>query len=146
MYTLINIYLTFRKLSDKINFEMGECLESRVLKKRQFNIFNTFDVFNCEAIDILRERIIKFVLIEADNFFMPKLQKKTDIWGQKILQPVTIPSNVTDSCISAEMTNNDTIYFSVLNNKRMYYLLTNSWRRYKSRLENEKVAKPPSIC
>jgi len=112
-----------------------------VLKKKKFNIFNTFDVFSCESISILKDKIIQFVLIEADNFFIPKFQKDTDIFGQKILYPVpvTVTSDVTDSCVSTEITNDDTIYFSVLNNKRMYNLLTNSWRRYKSRLENESI-------
>jgi len=137
MYTLVNIHLTFGALSVKINFNQGMCLEFGVLKKKKFNIFNTFEMFNCESISILKDKIIKFVLIEADNFFIPKLQNNRDIYGQKILHPVHMSSDSTDSCVSAEMITNDTIYFSVLNNKKMYNLLTNSWGRYKSRLENE---------
>lgn len=102
-------------------------------------------MFSCEAISILKDKIIKFVFIEADNFFISKLQNNTDIFGQKILCPVPVSSDITDSCINTEIANNDTIYFSVLNNKRMYNLLTNSWRRYKSRLENERVAIPPNL-
>ncbi|MDD3013185.1 MAG: hypothetical protein PHC34_05730 [Candidatus Gastranaerophilales bacterium] len=105
-----------------------------MLKKKKFNIFNTFDMYSCEAISIIKDKIIKFVLIEADNFFISKHQKGTDTF-----YPVLIPSDITDSCINTEITNNDTIYFSVLNNKRMYTLLSKSWRRYKSRLENESI-------
>lgn len=114
-------------------------MESGILKKRKFNIFNTFDVFSSEAISILKNTIIKFVLIEADNFFIPKFQDNTESLGKKLLCPVYAPSDSVDSCVSAEISNNDTIYFSVLNNKRMYNLLTNSWRRYKSRVENESI-------
>jgi phospholipase C len=113
-------------------------IRNKALKKKNFNIFNTFDVFSCEAMSILKDKIIKFVLIEADNFFIPKF-KGTEQNRKKFMCPVFTSFEQVESNIHAENIDENTIYFSVLNNKRMYNLLTNSWRRYNDKAKNENI-------
>ena len=84
-----------------------------ILKK--FDIIKTFEIFNTETINVIRERIIQFVLVEAENFFASK------------------------TAITAEITSDDTICFSVLNNEKVYNLLTNAWRKKQKRMENEDI-------
>jgi len=85
------------------------------LKKNKLDIFKTFDIFNSEAIGVLKNEIIKFVLIETDNFFSSK------------------------SCIKTDIGINDSVQISVINNKKLYNLLTNSWRKYKQKIKNESM-------
>ena len=86
---------------------------NEIIKKKKFDIFRTFEIFNSEAISIIRERIIKFVLVEADNFF------------------------ITKSFLNADINKDDDVQITILNNKNVYNLLTNSWRKYQQRVKNE---------
>jgi len=85
------------------------------LKKKKFDIFKTFDIFDSEAISIIKERIIKFVLIEAENFF------------------------ITKSNINAEFDKDEALQITVFNNPKVYNLLTNTWNRYKQKVQNESI-------
>lgn len=82
---------------------------------KKFDIIRTFEIFNAETMNVIRERIIKFVLIEAENFFAKK------------------------TAVTAEITTDDSICFSVLNNEKVYHLLTNAWRKHQKRIENENI-------
>jgi len=95
-------------------------------------------MFSSESISVIKDRIIKFVLVEADNFFISKLHENTGILQQKTLCPA-VHSPEGGSCLTVEYGKDNTIYFSVLNNKRMYNLLSNCWQRYKNRVENENI-------
>jgi len=83
------------------------------LQKKKFNIFKTFDIFNSEAMNVIKERIIKFVLIEADNFMGKSSSVTTDV-GQ-----------------------DDSVQVTVVNNPKMYHLLSNTWRRKQQKLQDE---------
>jgi hypothetical protein len=85
------------------------------LKNNSFNIINTFDIFNAETVGIIKDRIIKFMLIEAENFFIAK------------------------SSVSAEINKNDNVQFTVFNDKKMYNLLTSAWLKHQKRLRNESI-------
>ncbi|OGI22971.1 MAG: hypothetical protein A2287_08940 [Candidatus Melainabacteria bacterium RIFOXYA12_FULL_32_12] len=83
------------------------------MKKKKYNIFKTFDMFNSEAMNIIKERLIKFVLIEADNFMGKSHSVTTDI------------------------SSDNSIQLSILNNKKLYNLLNNTWQRKQQKVENE---------
>jgi len=76
------------------------------LKKDNLDIFATFDIFNSEAMSIIKDRVVRFVLVESGG-----------ISGH-------------ESCITANADNNNVIHISVLNNEKVYNLLTASWNRY----------------
>ena len=70
-------------------------------------------MFNSEAMNIIKERLIKFVLIEADNFMGKSHSITTDI------------------------SSDNSIQLSILNNKKLYNLLNNTWQRKQQKVENE---------
>lgn len=88
---------------------------AHVLKKRRFDIFNTFELFNMEALNVIKERIIKFVLIEADNLS----GKKSDI--------------------TADLAKDDTVQLTVFNNLGLYTLLDSTWRKRQQKLKDENI-------
>jgi len=84
-------------------------------EKKKFDIFKTFEIFNSTAVSIIKERIIQFVHIEAENFFM------------------------TQSSVTASITKDNAVQLSVLNNEKVYNLLTCTWRKYQQRVLNESI-------
>lgn len=108
------------------------------MKKKKFNIINTFDIFSTEAISIIKDKIIKFVLIEADNFFIPK-SKDNKNNKKKILVPVINNLDDIEYSTSIENIDDNTVYFSVLNNRKLYNFMTNSWERYNNKAQNENI-------
>lgn len=90
-------------------------LEFKTLKKKKFDIFKTFEIFNSEALSIIKQRILKFVLIEADN--MPDKQ----------------------TSITAEIDKNNDVQLSILNNTKFYNLLSCTWHKRQQKLNNENI-------
>ena len=70
-------------------------------------------MFNSEAINVIKDRIIRFVLVEADNLFAGK------------------------SSIEASTNNDESTQITVVNNKKVYNLLENTWRKRQQKLQNE---------
>ncbi|MFH0702061.1 MAG: hypothetical protein V2B14_00780 [bacterium] len=100
--------------------------------KKIFDIFKTFDIFNSEALSIIKDKIIKFILIETNDFSSKKeknffITKKFD------------NSFDAKSYIKTDIEKDEFIYFSVLNNKKCYNLLTNTWRKYEQKMKNENI-------
>ena len=72
-------------------------------------------MFNSEAINVIKDRIIRFVLVEADNLFAGK------------------------SSIEASTNNDESTQITVVNNKKVYNLLENTWRKRQQKLQNENI-------
>lgn len=83
--------------------------------KKSPDIFKTFELFNKESISILRDKIIKIILVEADNIFSGKNKKMFDLDFKK----------------------NNSVQISVFNDKKTYDLLSNTWKRYRNRQLNK---------
>jgi hypothetical protein len=89
-------------------------LEFRLLFKK-WDILKTFEIFNSEAIGVIRERIVKFVLIEAENFFAGK------------------------SSISTSIKSDESAQITVVNNQKLYNLLDSTWRKRQQKLKDENI-------
>ena len=70
---------------------------------------------NAIAINVIKDRIIRFVLVEADNLFAGK------------------------SSIEASTNNDESTQITVVNNKKVYNLLENTWRKRQQKLQNENI-------
>ncbi|MDD3150620.1 MAG: hypothetical protein PHV68_07265 [Candidatus Gastranaerophilales bacterium] len=82
---------------------------------KKFNILKTFEIFNMEAISILREAIVRFMLIETDNFFKE------------------------ENAMKATIDKNNQIDISIINKPKMYSLMTNVWYKKQRLEENENI-------
>ncbi len=83
-------------------------------KKKKFDIFRTFEIFNSEPVDFMSPDFVNMVLVETEHFFMSKSCLKTDLKRDNLFQ------------------------ISVFNNKRLFNLLTEAWKRQdKRKMENE---------
>ncbi len=83
-------------------------------KKRKFDIFRTFEIFNSEPVHFMNPDFVNMVLVETENFFMSKSCLKTDLKRDNLFQ------------------------ISVFNNKKVFNLLTQTWkRRSKRKMEHE---------
>lgn len=77
----------------------------------KFNIFKSFDIFNSEAVSVLKEAIVKFMHIETDYY-------------------------AEGSAITAEL-KEDCVTLTIVNQPKVFNLMTLAWYRQKKRLENE---------
>ncbi|OGI03713.1 MAG: hypothetical protein A2Y25_08230 [Candidatus Melainabacteria bacterium GWF2_37_15] len=77
--------------------------------KKSSDIYKTFEIFNKDNISILKDRLIEIILIEADNIFSRKNKNMFELDFKK----------------------NNSVQISVYNDKEMYDLLSNTWKRYK---------------
>ena len=77
----------------------------------KFNIFKSFDIFNSEAISILKGAMVKFMHIETDYY-------------------------AEGTAITAEL-EDDTVTLTVVNQPKVFNLMTLAWYRQKKRIENE---------
>lgn len=75
------------------------------MNNRKYDISETFDVFNTENVNIFKEKMLKLVFIEADNFILK------------------------ESCIMTDINNEDQTYITVLNNQKVFTLLNNCVNR-----------------
>jgi len=82
---------------------------------KNFDILKTFDIFNAESVRIIRDRIVRFVLVETENFFASK------------------------SSIVTELDKDENAQITIVNNAKLYNLLENTWKRHKKKLENESI-------
>ncbi len=85
----------------------------KLKKKKRFDIFKTFEIFNSEAASVIKESIIRFVLVEAENFF------------------------ITKSCLKTNIMKDESVNFSIINNQKIYNLLSTVWKKYQKKDENE---------
>lgn len=79
-------------------------------KKNKFDILKTFDIFNKDSLSVLRDKFIEIVMIEADNIFAGK------------------------SLFNIDFKKDDTVQITVINDRRTYDLLSNTWQRHKKKL------------
>ncbi len=80
------------------------------------DILKTFELFNKESMGILKDRIVRFFLIETQN-----------------------ASSVSDFCMYSHIKKNKEVQISVVNNAKAYNLLTAAWHRQKKKIENENI-------
>ena len=86
---------------------------------KNFNIFKTFEKFNSESINILKDRIIEIILIETENIF----------------------SKPNKNLFEMDFKKNNSIQISIFNDKKTFDLLSNTWKRHKNKqllTENDK--------
>lgn len=81
------------------------------MKNSRLDIFKTFELFNSEAINVLKERVIKFVFIETNNIFESK------------------------SCIKADISDENNMSLFVFNNEKLYNVLNSSMHRHQKKME-----------
>ena len=82
-------------------------------KTKKFDIYKTFEIFNRLLINVIKDEIIKFVLVETDGFL------------------------ASSSYVQADINKNDVVQLSILNNQKLYNIITNSWSRYQQKKNNE---------
>lgn len=80
--------------------------------EKKLNILKTFEVFNKENINILKDKIVEIVLVEADNIF----SKAT---GRNMFE--------------LDFKKNNSVQISVFNDKETFDLLSNTWKRHKQK-------------
>ncbi len=78
-------------------------------KKKKFDIFRTFEIFNSEPVHFMSPDFVNMVLVETENFFMSKSCLKTDLKRDNLFQ------------------------ISVFNNRKLFNILTEAWKRRNSR-------------
>lgn len=84
-----------------------------ILKSNKFDVMHTFEVFNSETINLVKEKIIKLVFIEAENFFLNK------------------------SSVVADISGNHSVYLTIVNNKKLFTLINNSLKNVQKKIKNE---------
>jgi phosphotransacetylase len=76
-------------------------------RKKKFDIIKTFEIFNRENMNVLKEKIVHIILVEADNIF----------------------SN-TKKMFEVDVKKGNSIQINVINDKSSYDFLSNTWQRY----------------
>jgi len=89
---------------------------------KKADIFKTFEIFNRETLSILRDRLVEIVLIETDNIFSKANKKLFEVDFKK----------------------NNSLQISVFNDKPMYDLLANTWRRKQQLRQCEEDSQSPA--
>ena len=95
------------------------------MKNKKFNILKTFDVFNSEAISILREKIINLIFVETDNFFIKGTQNKS------FLSKIIEDADENTTTISTDTSKDGSMQLSVVGNEKVYNLLSYTLNKYK---------------
>lgn len=85
-------------------------------KKRKFDIFKTFEIFNRESLSILKTKFLEIVMLETENIF----------------------SSPKNNLFNIDFKKDDSIQITVINDSRTYDLLSNTWKRHKKRLNGIK--------
>ena len=80
-------------------------------KKKKFDILRTFEIFNKESLSVLKNRLLEIVLLETDNIFAGNV-------------PFTV-----------DLKKDDKVQVTVINDKKTFDLLANTWRRQKKRMK-----------
>jgi len=94
--------------------------------KKKFDIIKSFEIFNSEALSVIKDKIIEIVLIEAENIFSKH------------------PA-VNNSLFNVDIKKDNSFQVTVFNDKKTYDLLSNTWKRQKLRKQkakNEENTKP----
>jgi len=81
--------------------------------KRQFDIFKTFEIFNKESLSVLKDKLIEIVMLETDNIFTRR------------------------NLFNIDFKKDESVQITVLNDRRTYDLLSNTWKRHKKKLNSE---------
>ncbi|MEI7474730.1 MAG: hypothetical protein WCK67_08115 [bacterium] len=82
---------------------------------KRFDIFKTFDIFEQVSLSVIRETIIKLVFVETENFF----------------------ANKPD--LTLDLTKDNNAQITVINNKRVYNLLSSAMMRKEKLKEHENI-------
>lgn len=81
------------------------------MSKSKFDIFKSFDIFNSESVNIIKERVIRLVFVETGNIF-----KST-------------------TCMQADITDDNSVNLYVFNNQNVYNILNRSLAKYRKKAE-----------
>lgn len=82
-------------------------------KKKKFDIFKTFEIFNMEALSVLKNKFLEIVMLETDNVFTK-------------VNP-----------FSVDFKKDDTVQITVINDRKTFDLLSNTWQRQKKKIESK---------
>lgn len=82
---------------------------------KRFDIFKTFDIFEQVSLSVIRETIIRLVFVETDNLFANKTE------------------------LTFEKTKDNNAQLTVINNKRVYNLLSSAMKRKEKLKEYENI-------
>ena len=90
-------------------------------KKRKLDIIKTFEIFNMEALSILKDKFLEIVMIETENIF----------------------SSHRNNLFNIDFKKDNSVQITVINDSKTYDLLSNTWKRHNSRkkingIKNEK--------
>jgi len=88
-------------------------------KKRKLNILKTFEIFNREALSLLKDKFLEIVLLETENIF----------------------SSHHNNLFNIDFKKDDSVQITVINNRRTYDLLSNTWKRHKKKINGIKNEK-----
>jgi len=83
-----------------------------VKKKRKFDILKTFEIFNREALSVLKDKFFEIIMIETDNIF----------------------SSHKNNLFNIDFKKDDSVQVTVINDRKTYDLLSNTWKRHKKKI------------
>jgi len=92
-----------------------------VKKKKKLDILKTFEIFNMEALSLLKDKFLEIVMIETENIF----------------------SSHRNNLFNIDFKKDDSVQITIINDSKTYDLLSNTWKRHNSRkklngIKNEK--------
>jgi len=90
-----------------------------VKKKRKFDILKTFEIFNLESLSILKDKFLEIVMLETENIF----------------------SSNKNSFFNIDFKKDDSVQITVMNDRKTYDLLSNTWKRHKKKINGVKNEK-----
>ena len=93
---------------------------------KKFNILKTFDIFNSEAISILKDKIINLIFIETENFFIKDKNEK-----KQFLSKIIDDNKENSGIINANTNQDDSIQLSIIGTEKVYNLLSYTLNKYK---------------
>ncbi|MEI8389337.1 MAG: hypothetical protein WCG23_05575 [bacterium] len=85
-------------------------------KKRTFDILRTFEIFNRESLSILKDKFLEIVMLETENIF----------------------SSHKNQLFNIDFKKDDSAQITVINDKKTYDLLSNTWKRHKKKINGIK--------
>lgn len=81
-------------------------------KKKPFDILKTFDLFNREALAVIKNKFLEIIMVETDNVFVKNQQQMFNV----------------------DIKNDNTVQITILNDKKTYDLLSYAWHKHKRKL------------
>jgi len=90
-----------------------------VKKKRKFDILKTFEIFNLESLSILKDKFLEIVMLETENIF----------------------SSNKNSFFNIDFKKDESVQITVMNDRKTYDLLSNTWKRHKKKINGVKNEK-----